>query len=56
MLSDLNEAKAALEELVVAEKKIGMSVFEVVVGVAGSHLKSQKYKRRNIQPTPIDCY
>ena len=53
MLANLEEAKRALEELIeLAEKKFQLEVTEVVVGVAGSHLKSEKISTEIFNPHP----
>ena len=53
MLSDLAEAKLALDELLdISERKFGLEVKEVVVGVAGSHLKSEKVTQEIFNPHP----
>lgn len=53
MLSDLEKAKKALTGLIeLAEKKLGLDVYEVVVGVAGSHLKSENFSAEIYNPHP----
>ncbi len=53
MLSNLKEATEALKELLtVAEKQLGTDVSEVVVGVAGSHLRSQRVIVELYNPHP----
>lgn len=53
MLANLGQAKHALEELIdLAEKKFNLEVSEVVVGVAGSHLKSEKITTEIYNPHP----
>lgn len=53
MLSDIAEATEALKELLnTAEKKLETDVSEVVVGVAGSHLKSAKQTVELYNPHP----
>lgn len=53
MLANIGQAKQALNELInLAEKKFNIDISEVVVGVAGSHLKSEKVCTEIYNPHP----
>lgn len=53
MLADINKASGALNRLLeIAEKEFNDDVTKVVVGVAGSHLKSETYYSQIKIPTP----